>query len=369
MNRRIAALIWKELLGILRDPRIRFSLLMPPVVQLCIFTFAATLDVLNVTTGILNRDNGEQAFELVQRFHGSPFFPHITYLKGVEEIAPFLDKQKGVMVVSIDPQFSRNLDAGREAEVQLILDGRKSNSTQIVAGYANRIIETFNNDFTAKAGIYQQNAALVPRNWFNPNLLYYWFNIPSLVATLSMLTCLTITSISVARERELGTFDQLLVSPLSPLDILIGKVVPGILVGFFEGLLLMTVGVLLFRVPFTGSLGLMMLSILVFVASMSGIGLFVSSLSKTQQQAMLGTFLVVVPFVLLSGFATPVENMPSWLQPVSNFIPMKYMLVISKGIFLKAMPAHIVLNNLWPMAVIGVFTQVGASLFFRRRLE
>lgn len=368
MKNRILTLIWKELLGVWRDPRSRWSLLVPPLIQLFIFTFAATLDVKNVPIGILNRDNGEQAFELVQRFHGSPTFSHIIYLRGVEEIGPFIDKQKGVMVVSIDEQFSRNLNERRPALVQLILDGRKSNTAQIVNGYASRIIERFNIDFTRKNNIPQQNAAIIDRNWFNPNLLYYWYNIPSLVATLSMLTCLIITSISVARERELGTFDQLLVSPLSPFEILVGKIVPGIIVGFFEGVLLMTIGILLFGVPFHGSLLLMFLSIIVFVTSISGIGLFVSALSKTQQQAMLGTFVFMVPSVLLSGFATPVENMPNWLQPLAYVIPLKYMLVISKGIFLKAMPASIVFNNLWPLLIIGAFNLVGAGIMFRRRL-
>lgn len=368
MNR-ILALIWKELLAVLRDPKSRISILLPPLIQMFIFTFAATLDVKNVPIGILNRDNGEQAFELVQRFHGTPFFNRIIYLKGVEEIGPFIDNQKGVMVVSIDEQFSRNLDADKPADIQLIFDGRKSNTAQIVAGYTELIVTQFNNDFAAKAGIKQQNAELFLRNWYNPNLLYYWYNIPSLVATLSMLACLVVTSQSVARERELGTFDQLLVSPLLPYEILIGKIVPGIIIGMLEGSLLLAVGVLLFKVPFTGSLPLFYLSQFVFVTSISGVGLFISALSTTQQQAMLGTFVFIMPAVLLSGFATPIENMPVWLQPVTYLLPLKYMLVLSKGIFLKAMPAHIVLNNIWPMALIGFFNLLGAGLFFRRRLE
>ncbi|MFC2049507.1 ABC transporter permease [Chlamydiota bacterium] len=369
MLNRIISLIRKELLSVLRDPKTRLSLLMPPLIQLFIFTFAATLDVKNVRIGVLNRDNGKQAFELVQRFVGAPTFKQIVYLQAVEEIGPFMDRQKGVMVLSIDEQFSRNLEAGKFADVQLILDGRKSNTTQIVAGYANTIIGQFSEEFSALIGVKQQNARLVPRNWFNPNLLYYWYNNPSLVTTLSMLTCLVVTSISVAREKELGTFDQILVSPLSPLEILIGKIVPGVIVGMLEGLLMLCVGVFIFQVPFTGSFSLFVFSLFIFICSIGGVGLFVSSLAVTQQQAMLGTFVIMVPSVLLSGFATPVENMPTWLQPVSSLIPMKYMLVISKGIFLKNMSAKIVLNNVWPMAVIALFTLTGAALLFRRRLE
>ena len=369
MTHRIFSLIIKELIGIWRDPKSRFSLLVPPVIQLFIFTFAATLDVKDVPIGILNRDQGEKAFELVQRFHGSPTFSKIIYLQSIEEVAPFIDTQKGVMVISIDEQFSRNVDAKRNGVVQLILDGRKSNTAQIVVGYASTILAQFDTDVSIEERIPQQNTRLFPRNWFNPNLLYYWYNIPSLVATLSMLTCLVVTSISVARERELGTFDQLLVSPLSPIEILIGKIVPGIVVGMLEGFLMLFVGVFIFNVPFTGSFILFVLSLFLFICSIGGVGLFISSLCSTQQQAMLGTFVAMVPSVLLSGFATPIENMPLWLQPATYMISLKYMLVISKGIFLKDMPAMIVLQNAWPLALIALFTLTSAGLLFRRRLE
>lgn len=366
---RILTLIKKELLAVLRDPKVRLSIFLPPIIQLFIFTFAATLDVKNVPIGILNRDNGEQGFELVQRFYGSPMFTNVKFLKGVQEIAPFIDNQKGIMVVSLDQQFSRNIDQANPANVQLILDGRKSNTAQILAGYAAQIVNQFNNDLMAKAQVKQENVRLISRVWFNPNIEYYWYNIPCLVCVLSMLTCLVVTTQSVARERELGTFDQLLVSPLLPKEILIGKIIPGIIVGFIEGMALLTIGVLILKVPFTGSLLLYIFSLFIFVSSISGIGLFISSLSSTQQQAMLGTFVFMVPAILLSGFATPIENMPDWLQPVTYLIPLRYMLIISKGLFLKALPARYVLENAWPMIVLGICNIVGAGWFFRRRLE
>jgi len=366
----ILSLVYKELLAVLRDTKVRIAILVPPLFQLFIFTFAATLDVKDVPIGILNRDSGEQGFELVERFYGSKTFnKKITFLKSVEQIAPFLDNQKGIMVVSIDEQFSRNLDAGKPSTVQLICDGRKTNTAQILAGYAGELINRYNNDYTATVGRVVQKVDLVPRTWFNPNRIYFWYNIPCLVAILAMLTCLVVTTQSVARERELGTFDQLLVSPLIPVQIVIGKIIPGILVGLFEGALMLTVGTLVLGVPFTGSLFLYFLSLFVFVSSMSGVGLFISSICSTQQQAMLGTFIFMLPTVLLSGFATPVENMPTWLQPVTNLINLKFMLIISKGLFLKALPARIVFENLWPILLIGVFNVVGAGLFFRRRIQ
>lgn len=359
----IVSLIWKELLSVFKDPKSRLSILLPPIIQLLIFAYAATLDVKNVSIGILNRDGGERAFELVQRFSGAPTFSHITYLKSVEEIAPFIDMQKGVMVLSIEEPFSRNLDARKETEVQLILDGRKSNTAQLVANYAMQVITQYNREIQPR----EQTTHLVSRNWFNPNLIYLWYNIPSLVATLAMLTCLVVTAQSVARERELGTFDQLLVSPLSPREILFGKIVPGILVGIGEGILMWVVGSCVLGVPFTGSISLFLVALLIFVTSISGVGLFISSLSLTQQQAMLGTFIFMMPSVLLSGFATPIETMPSWLQPVTYLIPLRYMLVISKGLFLKAMSAQFVWQNIWPMALIALFNLIAAGQFFRRR--
>ncbi len=355
---------------VLRDKKVRISILVPPIMQLVIFTFAATLDVKNVPIGILNRDNGEQSIELVQRFYGTKTFNNkIYFLKSVDEIAPFIDHQKGIMVLSIDEQFSRNLNAGKKAEIQLIFDGRKTNTAQIVSGYASDIIHRFNNDYLEKSKYKVHNVSLVSRVWFNPNTYYFWYNIPCLVAILSMLTCLVVTTQSIARERELGTFDQLLVSPLLPFEILIGKVVPGILIGLFEGLFMLLIGSTVLQVPFTGSVVLYALSLFVFVSAISGVGLFISALSATQQQAMLGTFVFMLPSVLISGFATPIENMPTWLQPVTYLIPLRYMLIISKGVFLKAMPARIVLTNLWPLVLISVVNLLGAGIFFRRRLQ
>lgn len=369
MINRILTLMIKEFLAVWRDKKSRFVLIVPPIVQLFIFSFAATLDVKNVPIGILNRDNGKQGFELVQRFHGSPVFNKIIYLQSIDEITPFIDNMQGIMVVSLDEQFSRNLEAHQPAQVQLILDGRKTNTTQIVAGYASSIIQRFNDDFTAKAGFPQQNTVLMVRNWFNPNLLYYWYNIPSLSGILTMLVGLLVTALSVARERELGTFDQLLVSPATPFEILLGKTVPAVIIGMLEGSLIIFVGVFIFQVPFTGSLFLLYCSMFVFILAIVGVGLFISSLSKTQQQAVLGSFLFMSPSILLSGFATPIENMPAWLQPVTYLIPLRYYLVVAKGIFLKDMPTDIVISNIWPTAIIAVTTLTAASWLFRRRLQ
>ena len=366
---RIYALIHKEILAVWRDKKSRIVLIIPPLTQLLIFAFAATLDVKNVPIGILNRDNGEQGIELVQRFRGSPMFTDITYLYSVEEIAPFIDNQKGVMVLSIDEQFSRNLDAKKNAQIQLILDGRKSNTAQILAGYSSEIVSQFSSDVARRIGIETKKAELVPRNWFNPNLIYYWFNVPGLCGILTMVVGLVVTALSIARERELGTFDQLLVSPLKPYEILIGKTVPGIIIAMAEGTLIVLVAIFVFQIPFTGSMPLFYLSMLIYTMAIVGFGLFISSLCNTQQQAILGGFLLMSPSVLLSGFATPIANMPEWLQTITYAFPLRYFLVICRGSFLRGMTPEDVLSNTWPMLIIAIVTLTSAAWFFRRRLE
>ncbi len=365
---RIIALLIKEIQAVWRDKKSRITLIVPPIIQLFIFAWAATLDVKNVPIGILNLDTGEPSFELVQRFYGSPVFSKIIHLHAVEEIEPFVDNQNGLMVIHIDEQFSRNLMEEKPANIQIILDGRKSNTTQILLGYASTIVSQFNTDFAVKADIQPASSVIVPRNWFNPNLLYYWYNVPCLCGILSMVTAIMVTALSVARERELGTFDQLLVSPMLPLEILIGKALPAILIGLAEGTLVIVVGVFIFQIPFTGSLLLLYFSLLVFVCSIVGVGLFISSLCDTQQQAILGSFVFISPSVSLSGFATPIENMPVWLQYLTYANPLRYFLVIAKGTFLKAMPASIVLDNTWQMALIAIFTLSTATWFFRKGL-
>ena len=269
----------------------------------------------------------------------------------------------------IDEQFSRNLDARKSADIQLILDGRKSNTTQILANYAGSIIQQYNEDYATKIRFQLQNTDLIIRNWFNPNLIYYWYNIPSLSGVLTMLVGLVVTALSVARERELGTFDQLLVSPPTANRNSHRKDHSS----HYHRHVRRNHHHLCRRLYPSGSLHRILafanFSMFVFITSIVGVGLFISSISQTQQQALLGTYVFMSPSVLLSGFATPIENMPVWLQPLTFLIPLRYFLVIAKGLFLKAMPLDTVLSNTWPMAVLAVFTLAGAGWFFSKRLE
>lgn len=366
---RIRSLIIKEFLAVWSDPKARFILLGPPVIEMLIFAYAATQEVKNVPIAVLNRDTGTYARDLVARFEGSPNFREVRHLRAERDIARAIDSRTVLLVVHIREDFSRELAAGRPAAVQLILDGRSANASQILAAYAEQIINNYDAELAQLRSAPPPASTVVARVWFNPNLDALWSTVPSLVAILVALEGLMVTGLSVARERELGTFEQLLVSPLSPGEIVLGKTLPAFLIGLGEGTLMVAVAVLFFRIPLTGSVALLDTSMSAYLLAVIGIGLFISSLARTQQQAILGTFAFMVPMILLSGFASPVKNMPDWLQAVTLANPARHFIVIVKGLFLKAMPAADVLHNLWPLLVIGLATLSSATWLFRRRVE
>ncbi|MGE0008054.1 MAG: ABC transporter permease [Parvibaculaceae bacterium] len=368
MWQRIMALVAKELLAILRDPRGRMVIIVPPVLQLVVFSYAATLEVKNADITILNRDSGKWGHELIQRIDGAPAFRNLVQTRSDEVLHDLIVRQDVIAAVQIGPAFSRDIEAGHQGDVQIILDGRRSNAAQIVSGYLGQIISGLARDLATP----RQRAASVdiaPRYWFNPNLTFVWFTVPSLVAIIALLIGLVVTALSVARERELGTFDQLMVSPLRTHEILIGKLTPPMMIGMVHITLYVLAAIFLFGVPLRGSLVLLYGSAVFYLASVVGIGLFISSLSMTQQQAILGAFVFIVPAVLLSGFATPIENMPEWLQPVTFVNPLRYFLIVAKGVFLKDISASEVVHNTIPLALIALGTLTAAAWLFRSRLE
>ncbi len=269
------------------------------------FSFAATQEVKDVQIAILNRDTGTNSRDLIAMFSGSPNFSAIDFLDDESQIAPAIDSRQAIFVLYIQSDFSRELNGGRPATVQLMLDGRRSNAAQIVEGYANAIVARYNEELLSASRASPPSTVFVGRLWFNPNQTVTWNTVPSLVAILTTLMGLLVTALSVARERELGTFEQLLVSPLGPLEIIIGKAVPALILGIVQASGMIAVGVALFRVPFEGSIVLLYGSMIVYLFAVIGVGLFVSSLAKTQQQAILGALCVHgsrhVPF----GFCQP----------------------------------------------------------------
>jgi len=370
MISRLAAQVLKELLSLVRDPRSRFVLIGPPLMQLFIFSFAATLDVTNVSVAVLNDDGGRWSQELIRRVEGAGFVGDLEFARTPAELEGRVERRQAIAAIRFPADFSRDLGAGRPAQAQVILDGRRANSSQITFAYLNTIALGLGEELRAadQPGV-RKPPSLAVRHWFNPNLIYLWFIVPSLSGILAMLIALIVTALSIARERELGTFEQLLVSPAQPIEIILGKTVPALLIGTLLGTVMILAAVFVFRIPFTGSAPLLFGGLMLFILSMVGIGLMVSSVCQTQQQAILGTFSVAVPTVLISGFATPIENMPDWLQFIAQASPMKYYLIIVRGSFLKAMPPADIFANAWPMALIALVTLSTAIVIVRRRLH
>jgi ABC-2 type transport system permease protein len=366
---RIGYLIVKELLAVWRDPKSRFLLLGPPMIELFIFANAATQEVKNVRIAVFNQDQGIYSRDLVARFEGSPNFREVRHLHAEPEIAPAIDSRAVLMVISISEDFSRRLATGQPAPVQLILDGRRANAAQIMTTYAVQIVNQYGSELAQDRRVPPPASTVLTRIWFNPNLDAKWSTVPSLVVILTALGGLMVTALSVARERELGTFEQLLVSPLSPTEIVIGKTIPAFFIGMAEGSLMVFASVFVFQIPLCGSLVLLYSGMSAFLLAVIGVGLFVSSLAKTQQQAILGAFSCMVPMTLLSGFASPIENMPEWLQYMTLVNPYRYFVVIVKGVFLKSMPASDVISNLGPLFAIAIALLYFSTRLFHRRAE
>ena len=364
---RLHALIVKELLAAFRDPRARVALILPPLLQLLLYAYAATLEVSNVPIAVFNQDWGMASEQLISRFERASAFSEIRRLRSAAEIQPAIDSQQVLVVVQIGQDFSRKLAAGETASLQVLLDGRRSNSAQLVNSYIGTIVRQFADD-SRTGTVVQPASTIVDRTWYNPNREYQLAMVPSLVGTLTMSTVMMIVGMSVARERELGTFEQLLVSPLQPLEIVIGKALPGLLVGLAQGALITAVIVLVFAIPITGSALLLFAGLTVFLLAVIGVALFISSLVASQQQAMMGIMVYMMPAMMLSGFTSPVQNMPDWLQPVAQLNPLTHFLVIVRGVFLRDMPFWLVAERLWPMAALAVVTLSAAAWLFRRRV-
>jgi drug efflux transport system permease protein len=373
MNPGLRAQVIKELLSFLRDPKMRLVLVGPPLMQLLLFSFAVTLEVRHIDLAVFNEDAGRSSYELIARVGASSFVDEIITVGSAAQLADLINRRRVLAALHIPADFSRDVAAGRTARAQLLLDGRRGNSGQIASGYLGAVVAAWGGEIRSLgAGGEVRPGPAAPisvRNWFNPNLTYRWFVVPSLAGMLAMMISLLITSLSIAREREMGTFDQLLVSPASPTQIIVGKMLPGLIIGSALSTLMVAAGAFGFRIPFTGSFMLLLICMVVFILSVVGLGLMVSSVCDTQQQAILGVFALAVPIVLISGFATPVENMPRVLQLAAEASPLKHFLIIAQGSFLKALPLKEVLRNLWPLLVIAAVTLSAAVLIVKRRLQ
>jgi ABC-2 type transport system permease protein len=367
MLRQILALVVKELLAVLRDPRSRMVLIGPPLIQLMVFGYAATFNLNHVPIAIYDQDHSLASRDLIARFAGSPTFTVKDVLNSGERINGLIDSRAVQGILVIDPRFTRDLLTHQPAPVQVILDGRNSNTALLIEGYVNSIVSGFALQWAEQHGARAPPATLDMRALYNPALSSTWFIVPGIVALLTEVETLLVVGLSVAREREMGTFDQLLVTPLRPVDILIGKGLPGLIIGLAEASVVIAAAVFWFDVPLRGDLVALYAGLALFILAITGIGLAISSLVATQQQALLGAFLFLVPSIILSGFATPIANMPQWIQTLTLLNPLRYCLVIVRGVFLEGAGPAAIAAQLWPMALIAASSLTVAGWLFRKR--
>jgi len=369
--RRIIALTIKEFIMILKDPKSRFVIIGPPLIQFFVFGYAATYDLKNVRYAVFDESRTAESRQLLSRFEGSENFELTMTLLNEKEIAFMINREKARLVIHIGPEFSRDLHNGRPATLQVIVDGRNSNVALIALGYIGSIVEQYNQDLV-KNGVVSMNGpgvVLVDRSWFNANLQSRWFIVSALGGIISMVVVMILTSLSVAREREFGTFDQLLVAPFNPGEILVGKSLPGMFFGIMDALLFSVGAVYWFGVPFRGTVPTLVLALGCFIITIVGVGLLVSSLSMTMQQALLGSFVFMMPSVILSGFATPIENMPHWLQIGTLINPLRHIITALRNIFLEGAGVSMIWPQLWPLLLMAGFTLPLAGWMFRHRSQ
>jgi len=368
MGSGILALTIKELLALFKDKRSRVVVIIPPLIQLLVFGYAASYDLDDARYAVYDRDGGFAARELLARFDGSPTFRLAQRVDREDEIAALIDAREVLFVLQIGPRFTADLAAGQQAPLQVLIDGRNSNTAQAALDYVNRIVNDFNRDWAKARGLQGPPVNLVTRAWYNPNLESRWFFVSGLVGLLTLVVAMMVTAMSVAREREQGTFDQLLVTPLTPVQVLIGKAAPGLLIGLFEGSLVIAIAVLWFQVPLQGSLVVLYSGMLLFLLAAVGVGLMISSLAVTLQQALLGAFLFMVPAVILSGFATPIANMPKPVQWLTLVDPLRYYLIIVRAVFLEGAGFGLLVHQMWPLTIIALVTLASAAWLFRHRM-
>lgn len=375
MIERIGQMLRKEFLQIFRDPRMTGVIFLMPVIQVLVFGFAVTTDVKHVAVAVLDRDNSAASRDLVARFAASGYFDVVEAVENDRRARELIDRARAQALLQIDRGFADDLGAGRPAGVQLIVDGTDSNTAGIVLGYGAEIVGRLNDELLAdrrgrRAGGPGDSFRVVleSRAWFNENLESRNFYVPGVIAIIVMLITLMLTSMAVVREKEIGTMEQILVTPIRPLEFILGKTVPFALIGYADVVVITLVGLLLFDVPIRGSLFLLFVATSLYLMTTLGLGLFISTVSRTQQQAMMSTFFFYFPAVLLSGFMFPIANMPVVVQWITYLNPLRYFLVIVRGIFLKGVGP----SALWPemaaLLALGIVSLWLASRRFHKTL-
>jgi ABC-2 type transport system permease protein len=377
MFARLLSIMIKELLEISRDKAARFILVVPPILQMLIFGYAASFEVNHVSTAVLDLDQSQESRELIARFTSSNRFDVLKVANSQHEINQSIDGSAAAVALVIHAGFAQLLRKGQSAPLQVIVDGTNSNTALIALGYINIIAEAFAQDYATDLaqrvqgvrGSRQIQVLLEQRPWFNPDLNERWFFVPGVIGTLTLILIVNLTAFAIVREREVGTLEQIMVSPIRPAEFILGKTVPFFLIGLGEVALVIAVGLVWFRIPFVGNPFVLLLGTMLFLLCTLAIGLLISTICSTQQQAFSSNFFILSPFFILSGFAFPISSMPTMLQWFTYINPLRYYLVVIRGVLLKGVG----LSVLWPEFAAMAFLASGllalSVLRFRKTLE
>lgn len=375
MWERILTILRKEFRSVLRDPRMRMVIIGIPILQTLIFGYAVTLDVRHVKLAIVDRDGTPASRALVARFTGSAYFDPVAFTQSDDEARALIDSTDAAAALCINAGYEQNLRGGRTTPVQLIVDGSDSNTARFVVNYATQIAATANSAFVLDQAVRRAGRTfavgsvdLEPRAWFNADLESRNFYVPGIIAMMVMLISLMLTSMAIVREKEAGTIEQIMVTSIRPVEFILGKCAPFAVIGFIDTALVSAVGLFWFEIPFRGDFALLLLGIALFLLSTLGVGLFISTVSQTQQQAMMTTFFFFFPAMLFSGFIFPITNMPAAIQWLSLLDPLRYILVIIRGVFLKGVGLDVLWMQFAALLALGLAVMTFAVSRFHKTL-
>jgi ABC-2 type transport system permease protein len=382
MWERVGVIVRKEFIQMLREPRMRFLLFLPPVLQLVIFGYAVTLDVDSARIAWMDMDHTPESRALLARFEGSGRFKVVAYPQNEAEVQNILDRSQAHGVVRVLPGFARDLLRGRPTEVQILLDGTNSNTASLVSAYAAQVIAAFSTDMQPNqlvdivvrnggSGPHQASALVFPRTrvWFNADLYSRNYFVPGVAANILLMITLMLTAQAIIREKEIGTLEQLMVTPMRPIELMLGKTLPFAVVGMVDMLIITGAALLLFHVPFRGSFPLLLFSALLFLMTSLGAGLFLSTISNTQQQSVMMSFFFTTPAFMLSGFTFPIRNMPEVVQYLTYLDPLRYFMEVVRGIFLKGVGLPVLWPKLLAMFIYGAVVLGMSAMRFRKKLD
>jgi ABC-2 type transport system permease protein len=374
---RLKQMLIKELIQVVRDKRTRFILIGPPIIQMLVFGYAANFEIHNVSTVVVDMDHSQESRELISRFTSSPYFNVQEQLSDASRALELIDQGKTSLSLEIDAGFAQKLRNGETAPLQVIVDATNSNTALIASSYVSQIALGF-----AQQAQQEQIERIAPqvieqvpsvqleqRPWYNPDLRSRWFFVPGVIGSLTTVLVITLTSFAVVREREIGTLEQIMVTPIRPVEFILGKTLPFFLIGLFDALLIGAVGTFWFQIPFRGHFVVLLTGAVLFLICMLGMALLISTVSSTQQQAMVTAFFVIMPTITFSGFGFPISAMPHWMQLASYAIPLRYFLIVLRGTYLKGVGFDILWPQMAAMAGIGLFGLTMAISRFHKALD